>query len=1148
MKRHALGILLPLLLLVSCGSNDNQLNSTSGGRDFSAVLLEDGLPEAPGSAALTLLQDGGRLSLELQDMHELRAAYVELRYDPQKWRYSEGEISGLPGGTATLDLIAELEPGVLQLGSILSRPQDSQAANGRHLLARLEFEPVEAGAMRDAASISAQAGAAPSLVLNGSSLEWFLYNPGDYDQNGLVSISDLTPLGINFGASGPFAEADVESVVDGDGNDEINISDISPIGASFGNSITGYSIFTSSDIADYPAANDAAPGNETNAMTVALADATGNSSADRLAFSASPALTGGNHYWVRATDGTDFGTPSNAVQASLTSSVLTIEHDSTGGPAPISGSGTSGNPYIVAEGVAFKLKATDSLAGDVTSSATYTVTGNPQVSSLGAGQIDVGLGDASAFSVSADEGGNSSNTLHYSVQVTPSSLVLSIDPASTTQALFGSGTAADPYAVNLGDMIQLRLQDAVDGDVTSHANTMYTVTSPAGDSIDANGLLSVDTMTLGAFTVEANYDGTASGSLTFRATINPAPLVRLDPSTPPVSGFGTGGNPYVVDPGSSYKLAMYDEFTDQTSEGSFSTDEPTKINLSADGSFTVDLAATGSFKGQGELDGRAAIPCVFVLSNAPKEYTFVVNNGGDVISGLGTMASPYVIKRGAVVGLTVNEVGGGSVTGSATFTISDTNQASESGGSMTILNTATQNSDFSISASVGGETAMPEFIYYTPVNRDPNVTFTASTLSGTAPLDVSFDASGTSDSDGSIAWSLWDITGDAVDDEVLDDVMPTATFLNAGTYDIRLRAADNDGSQDTHTVTITVSAGPAWAESYVISWGAKNVNMLDFSGAPGLVIDDFYWHDYFYGDSASGGTWTDVQNISAETDVEDFGEARMYMVDGRPAVIYSSVDNNLGMSQIKFLRATDAGGTAWGTPVVITTGNTWHDCDMVPTGGTGVAALYINGSARLACRVSSDSGASWGSETVIDNSIAVYETGLAATLYKGKPTAVWSGPSSLRWMSADDAQGSAWSGPYFTIVGEDQQFAIDIMETDDLVVSTLDARVALDNRARVLARQDNNAWIEVLSEGMSVKSVAPELAMMDGKPAVIFATPAGVRVNRSCDSRGFVWPASLEISTRSVNGVALQMIGGTWGVAVTDNIHATLKGTYYLGW
>ena len=119
-----------------------------------------------------------------------------------------------------------------------------------------------------------------------NTLSWRFSTSGDYDQNGEVNISDLTPLGANFGASsggGAFPYATALSVIDGDGNGEINISDITPIGANFGVRTTSYNVYTTLDAGDYPPGNGAA---STLAAlgTVALDAATGSSGADRLQF------------------------------------------------------------------------------------------------------------------------------------------------------------------------------------------------------------------------------------------------------------------------------------------------------------------------------------------------------------------------------------------------------------------------------------------------------------------------------------------------------------------------------------------------------------------------------------------------------------------------------------------------------------------------------------------------------------------------------------------------------------------------------------------------------------------------------------------------------------------------------------------------
>jgi PKD repeat protein len=90
-----------------------------------------------------------------------------------------------------------------------------------------------------------------------ANLRWGHYMKGDYDQNGLVTISDLTPLGIHFGKSSaepgdPFNKESIESIVDGDSNGLINIADVTPIGQNFGRRVEGYRLYSSANINDWP--------------------------------------------------------------------------------------------------------------------------------------------------------------------------------------------------------------------------------------------------------------------------------------------------------------------------------------------------------------------------------------------------------------------------------------------------------------------------------------------------------------------------------------------------------------------------------------------------------------------------------------------------------------------------------------------------------------------------------------------------------------------------------------------------------------------------------------------------------------------------------------------------------------------------------
>lgn len=88
-----------------------------------------------------------------------------------------------------------------------------------------------------------------------------------------------------------------------------------------------------------------------------------------------------------------------------------------------------------------------------------------------------------------------------------------------------------------------------------------------------------------------------------------------------------------------------------------------------------------------------------------------------------------------------------------------------------------------------------------PLNSPPVAIFTAFPSSGAAPLNVSFDASSSYDSDGTIVRYEWDF-GDTH-----SGVRETTThkFDTAGTYSVKLTVTDNKGDRNsvTHSITVT---------------------------------------------------------------------------------------------------------------------------------------------------------------------------------------------------------------------------------------------------------------------------------------------------------------------------------------------------------
>ena len=99
-------------------------------------------------------------------------------------------------------------------------------------------------------------------------------------------------------------------------------------------------------------------------------------------------------------------------------------------------------------------------------------------------------------------------------------------------------------------------------------------------------------------------------------------------------------------------------------------------------------------------------------------------------------------------------------------------------------------------------------VSYPTGNRAPTAVATADPSSGSAPLTVQFDGTGSSDPDGDAISYAWDLDGDgAYDDSTA--ARPTFTYSTPARVPVGLRVADGAGATDTTTVTVTVGQPPS---------------------------------------------------------------------------------------------------------------------------------------------------------------------------------------------------------------------------------------------------------------------------------------------------------------------------------------------------
>ena len=135
----------------------------------------------------------------------------------------------------------------------------------------------------------------------------------------------------------------------------------------------------------------------------------------------------------------------------------------------------------------------------------------------------------------------------------------------------------------------------------------------------------------------------------------------------------------------------------------------------------------------------------------------------------------------------------------------------------------------------GAATNLTKQVTVTPPNVAPTAAFTSSG----AELDKHFDATDSTDSDGTIASFAWDFgDGDNGTGSELDH-----SYASAGTYDVRLTVTDDDGA--TGTVTKQVVVSPPNAAPHAAFTASKDelklsVDASDSTDSDGTV-ESYAW-------------------------------------------------------------------------------------------------------------------------------------------------------------------------------------------------------------------------------------------------------------------------------------------------------------------
>ncbi len=146
-------------------------------------------------------------------------------------------------------------------------------------------------------------------------------------------------------------------------------------------------------------------------------------------------------------------------------------------------------------------------------------------------------------------------------------------------------------------------------------------------------------------------------------------------------------------------------------------------------------------------------------------------------------------------------------------------------------------------------------------NQAPTAAFVFSPATPTVGTSVTFNASSSSDADGSIVLYQWDFDGNGSTDAT--GIVQARSF-SAGTHSVRLTVTDNDGATDTVIRTVTVTSSPnlpPTAAFTVSPSSGQPGTWFTFSASPSVDPDgsivNYTWD---FGDGSSGSGVTAYNN------------------------------------------------------------------------------------------------------------------------------------------------------------------------------------------------------------------------------------------------------------------------------------------------
>ena len=388
--------------------------------------------------------------------------------------------------------------------------------------------------------------------------------------------------------------------------------------------------------------------------------------------------------------------------------------------------------------------------------------------------------------------------------------------------------------------------------------------------------------------------------------------------------------------------------------------------------------------------------------------------------------------------------------------------------------------------------------------------------------------------------------GVAVTIEHIGNLMDNTTLLTVNGYP----AVSYQGSSgDLKYARANDVSGTTWGTPVSIDASTNNTGhyptLQIVNGNPAVsYFDNYYGYLKFVrANDASGSAWNSPISIDVTGDVGRY--ASLQIIDGMPAVSYYDMTN----SNLKYIKAIDAVGSTWGTPLSFDVStNTGAYTSLQLVNGMPAVSYYDNTNFDLKyVRATNLNGSTWGTPVTID------ATGYVGTynslqIVNGMPAISYFDYTNydLKYVRATSVDGSTWGTPItIDAVGNVGYY------TSLQIVNGMPAIAYYDftnkNLKYIRANDVNGTtWGSLANIDVTGEvGLYPSLKIVNGNPAISYydKTNTNLKYVRSTDVSGITWGTPVTIDITGTVGVytSLIIVNGNPAISYGDQTNYFLK-------